>query len=933
MKTDKKKLLLGIVGLALLTIPLTVFLTKSSTDLRSKAQIAPTSTPPTIRFTAPTNGITVSGTSVTLSTDVQNLTEQLNLQYYIDGFPIGLTKTSPPYTLSWDSTTIVNGKHTLTAQLSHDGQSPVYSQPVTINVYNTPDTVSIASTGTDTGPSLSVVTTAEVEAKVAKITWTTDEPATTQLTYGTGGTNSTTTLDPMLKTYHEVTLTNLQPESEYTYQAMSKDQLGNEATSLAAEFTTIAADSSTQGQWTGVINWPLSAVHATLLYTGEVLIWDAWESIITKAKLWNPSSQAFREVPVSTQIFCSAHTILSDGRILIVGGHHTANAGIKTVTIFNPATNQWSQGTPMQVARWYPGLHRLADDTALITGGKITPSTFADVPEKYNFLKGTTTLLHGAHTTHLQDEQFPHMFTLPAGDIFATSTQQGSHLRFNQSTQQWTHFGAHATLFGTPVQYRPGKFLISGGSPTRGGHALPNTAIMDLNVANPAWQTTAPMNSGRYLHSLVMLPDGNVFTAGGIDSVNIGSNHGPLTAEIWNSDTRVWSLMAPISQTRLYHNTAILLPDARVLLAGSNTTAQIFSPPYLFKGSRPVISSAPSVLHYGSDVHIATPDTTRIKKVSLISLGANTHATNFNQSYSELPFTKTGTGITIQAPINSNISQPGYHMLFLVDINGIPSVSKMVKIEAAPPQPTATPTPTSTPTPMPTMTPTPTPTPKPTMTPTPTPKPTIIPTPTPQPTIIPTSTPKPTSAPTPIQEPTPTRLKLQLLLHGIGNGGDAINPNTTHNFNPLRPQRSVTVRIYNVQNTLIATKQTIVQFNSQTGDFSGTVELGNEISSGLYTVNVKIDQFLRAVVPGIQKITTGVTTTLPVTSLTNGDTNNDNMLSVLDFNILRNCYADLSPAISCTASQKSFADLNDDGFVNQFDYNLFIREISVVRGQ
>ena len=71
---------------------------------------------------------------------------------------------------------------------------------------------------------------------------------------------------------------------------------------------------------------------------------------------------------------------------------------------------------------------------------------------------------------------------------------------------------------------------------------------------------------------------------------------------------------------RMYHSTAILVPDGRVIKAGGGqgggrihdyTTIEIFSPPYLFKGERPVISSAPRMFGYGQVVSVETPDTAR----------------------------------------------------------------------------------------------------------------------------------------------------------------------------------------------------------------------------------------------------------------------------------------------------------------------------------
>lgn len=211
--------------------------------------------------------------------------------------------------------------------------------------------------------------------------------------------------------------------------------------------------------------------------------------------------------------------------------------------------------------------------------------------------------------------------------------------------------------------------------------------------------------------------------------------------------------------------------------------------------------------------------------------------------------------------------------------------------------------------------------------------PSVTPSVAPSPTISDTCPPYCPLTPTVTVAPGNTSIKLTLLLHGLGKGGDSANPQSGGNPNPLHPQRTVTVQIYNSTNQLVLTKEGPVNFNSTAGNFTGNVDLGNTLATGAYTVKVKAPQYLRTLVPGIQNLTAGISNQLPETTLVNGDINHDNTLNILDYNILMGCYSDFLPAPSCTADNKLLSDLDDDGDVNQYDYNLFLRELTNREGQ
>src|SRR5262245_10186526 len=154
---------------------------------------------------------------------------------------------------------------------------------------------------------------------------------------------------------------------------------------------------------------------------------------------------------------------------------------------------------------------------------------------------------------------------------------------------------------------------------------------------------------------------------------------------MWDPATGQFTVMASIAVYRGYHSTALLLPDGRVLSAGGNVAgpnAQIFSPPYLFAGDRPAISSAPSRAGYGQSVFVGTADAATITQVTLLRTGSVTHTFDESQRFLRLSFTVTDNGLNVTMPANGNLAPPGYYMLFLLNSSGVPSVARIIQISA-----------------------------------------------------------------------------------------------------------------------------------------------------------------------------------------------------------------------------------------------------------
>src|SRR6185436_1875990 len=95
------------------------------------------------------------------------------------------------------------------------------------------------------------------------------------------------------------------------------------------------------------------------------------------------------------------------------------------------------------------------------------------------------------------------------------------------------------------------------------------TYVLDMTQAIPKWRQTSPMAFARSYHTLTNLPDGTVLvTGGGTTKASNDVAHAVYEAELWSPQTEVWTTMSAMTRPRLYHSSALLLPDARVLVAG-----------------------------------------------------------------------------------------------------------------------------------------------------------------------------------------------------------------------------------------------------------------------------------------------------------------------------------------------------------------------------
>ena len=484
----------------------------------------------------------------------------------------------------------------------------------------------------------------------------------------------------------------------HTITARARDAAGNVTTSAAVSVTVNNAgqDPAVVGSWGPLQPWPQVSIHAVLTHTGKILTFEGDFSQRGEQYLLDPVTGTYEQLPAApVDLFCAGQTALADGRVMVVGGTSTTGGlGIRDITAFNPVTKAWQPLAPMHYARWYATGTTLGDGNVLVTSGANLNSTdIIRIPELYDTRNNSWSDLTTA-TRNIP--YYPFMYQLPDGRVLqaGASEQATPTIALNIATQQWTTIDGRIIDGASITNYAPGKFMKAGSAADSGftGPSSNTAFTLDLNAGNPIWQPTSAMQYPRSFMNLTNLPNGSVLAVGGgTDRSSFDDSKAVKAAEIWDPATGLWRTVAEMAVPRLYHSTSLLLPDGRIFVSGGGGDSgvtdqknyQIYSPPYLFKGPRPAISSVPGTVQYNSNVLVETPDAGSIQSVSLIRTGAVTHAFDQNERALSLPFTQTPGGLSVTMPANGNYAPPGHYMLSLVNSNGVPSVASMVRFPAA----------------------------------------------------------------------------------------------------------------------------------------------------------------------------------------------------------------------------------------------------------
>jgi hypothetical protein len=431
---------------------------------------------------------------------------------------------------------------------------------------------------------------------------------------------------------------------------------------------------------------------------------------------------------------------LTTPAVAVPGGGALDPEGARTARLFDWRTNSWQVAGAMNHGRWYGGAVTLADGKVLVAGGLSrvvngAQSSQLRITETYDPATDTWTENYAGPGSESTLPLQPRLFLTPNNKVFYNAAGQmwGPHGQapdeafygfqqfFDPETKTWErvsrpNLGARSGAFQVPLMMDPPydqmTILSFGGTlgPTPGGgKAVPNAELTTVdkngNIAN---NDTGDLDRARTHASGVLLPDGSVLAIGGADTDDVlapGSSVAVHSAEQYNPFKREWNEIADHVRDRDYHSSAVLLPDMRVLLGGHapspgesaqagtgevfsnrdpDPSFEIYSPRYLFRGGRPVITHAQAGIAWGEKFRIRTDEPDSIAGVVMLRIGSPQHAIDSDQRALRLDYTRTGsTTLEAIAPPHGVAAPPGYYYLVLIrqSLRGaVPSVARIVRM-------------------------------------------------------------------------------------------------------------------------------------------------------------------------------------------------------------------------------------------------------------
>ncbi|MFD6419075.1 galactose oxidase-like domain-containing protein [Streptomyces sp. NPDC060194] len=485
-----------------------------------------------------------------------------------------------------------------------------------------------------------------------------------------------------------------------------------------------------KGRWTVLpVKNPVRSMHSVVLHNGKVLMIagsgndpELFAAGTFTSAVYDPANGSYKVIPTPKDMFCAGHVQLEDGRVLVMSGNKgypsadgtIGYQGFKDSYVFDPATETYVKTNDMNDGHWYPSATILGNGDVISFGGLKEDSTGSVTAERWSAAEKRWLPTWQVNQTWSYWGLYPSMILMQDGRLFYSGSHTfgngtpgtgASVYDYDANTitdvpglRKKDERDQSASVLLPPAQDQK-VLTVGGGNVDSNPAANRLTDIIDLKAPDPAYRAGPPLpqgtvdlgagqvpqtgDQGKMYLSTVLLPDGKVFETGGA----LYNRAAPVrSASMFDPATETFTPMAADPEDRGYHSSSFLLPDGRVMSVGDNPgngswnhDVSVYTPPYLFKGPRPAITSVIDTQWTYGDTQRITVDRP-IVKAQLIRPAAVTHSSDPNQRFVDLPLTVDGNTVDLNVTDNPNLAPPGWYMLFATDANGVPSVARWVRL-------------------------------------------------------------------------------------------------------------------------------------------------------------------------------------------------------------------------------------------------------------
>ncbi|MFJ2087813.1 galactose oxidase-like domain-containing protein [Streptomyces sp. NPDC087901] len=382
--------------------------------------------------------------------------------------------------------------------------------------------------------------------------------------------------------------------------------------------------------------------------------------------------------------------------------------GIREAYEFDPVAEKYITVDPMNEARWYPTLTTLKDGRVLALSGldelgQIVPGKdeiYDPATRKWEY----TGIVRKFPT-------YPAVFLLNDGKLFYSGSNAGYGPAtvgrapgvWDLATNRFTRIPGlsdpdkmetSATVRLPPAQDE--RFMvIGGGGVGESDRSSAKSRLVDLSDAEPEFKDGASLDEGTRYPSASLLPDDSLLVTGGSDDYRGRGGSDVLQARLYDGKSDTYTRVADPAVGRNYHSGSVLLPDGRVMIFGSDSLysdkantrpgvfeqrIEIYTPPYLYRGSRPELTAGPKRIERGGTAVFTANRASSVRSAKLMRPSAVTHVTDTDQRSVALGLKRTDGGISVTVPENRALVPSGWYMLFVTDDRGTPSEGMWVEV-------------------------------------------------------------------------------------------------------------------------------------------------------------------------------------------------------------------------------------------------------------